>query len=219
MSRATLNGLFALALFAVAAPSHAGFGDALKKMKEQSGKKSKEAIDKAVQVVETPAAKPDSTTAAPTGKAGAAAPAATADGSATKVAQVSTKFDYVPGDSVLLSDDFTQDELGEFPARWHLSAGTFEVAEMKGERWLRCTSDDGRIGMKMSPGLPEFWTLEFDAYGFGPDAVIYVTGLDDKEGQVWQSQVPHGYKNLAMRCGDIVHVSRPPRSIELRPIR
>jgi hypothetical protein len=49
-------------------------------------------------------------------------------------------FDLVPAPS---SDDFTQDELGEFPARWRLSVGTFEVAEMSGERWLRCTSDDG----------------------------------------------------------------------------
>ena len=50
------------------------------------------------------------------------------------ITSVSTKFDYVPGDTVLFMDDFSQDEIGEFPARWSLAIGTFEVAEMGGER-------------------------------------------------------------------------------------
>jgi len=53
-------------------------------------------------------------------------------------------------------------------ARWKLTLGTFEVAEMQGERWLRCASEDGRIHMKMPPALPEFWTLEFDFYCADP---------------------------------------------------
>ena len=221
MARALRTGLLVpalltLAIFLAPGTPQAGPFGGLKKKADQAAKDAEKAVDDAtkssdsktqpetgVQAGDTPAG--DSSTPAGGGTS------ATADGG--QVSSVSTKFDYVPGDSVLLSDDFTQDELGEFPARWHLSAGTFEVAEMKGERWLRCTSDDGRIGMKMSPGLPEFWTLEFDAYGFGPDAVIYVTGLDDKEGQVWQSQVPHGYKNLAMRCGDIFSSTLIPGSV------
>lgn len=119
------------------------------------------------------------------------------------VASVSTKFDFIPGDSVLFADDFTQDELGEFPARWRLAAGTFEVAEMNGERWLRCTSDDGHILMKVPKGLPEYWTLEFDAFGFGPNALITVAALDAKGGTVWQTTFPSGERNLAFRCGEI----------------
>ena len=69
-------------------------------------------------------------------------------------ASVSTKFDFVPGDKVLFIDDFTQDELGEFPARGSSCEGTFEIAEMDGERWLRCTSDDGTVRMK----LPRPWS-------------------------------------------------------------
>src|SRR6185503_13499314 len=70
------------------------------------------------------------------------------------VSSVSTKFDFVPGDHVIFTDDFTQDELGEFPARWKLSGGNFEVAEMKGERWLRCVSQNGSVSMKVPPTLP-----------------------------------------------------------------
>jgi hypothetical protein len=40
------------------------------------------------------------------------------------VSAVSTKFDFVPGDSVLSVDEFRQDELGESSARWALSIGT-----------------------------------------------------------------------------------------------
>ena len=44
---------------------------------------------------------------------------------------MSTKFDFVPGDKVLFADDFTQDELGEFPARWKLLEGTWEVTSVQ----------------------------------------------------------------------------------------
>jgi hypothetical protein len=87
---------------------------------------------------------------------------------------VSTKFDFVPGDSVLFYDDFTQDDLGEFPSRWKLNSGTFEVAEMEGRRWLRCTSSDGEIRMKTS-GIPDLWTLEFDFYGVNLQGSIALT--------------------------------------------
>jgi hypothetical protein len=50
---------------------------------------------------------------------------------------------------VVFMDDFVQDEIGEFPSRWSLSIGTFEVVEMDGERRLRCTANDGTIRMKL----------------------------------------------------------------------
>jgi len=206
MSRATLSGLFALALFAVAVPGHAGFGDALKKMKEQAGKKNKEAIDKAVQVVETPDAKKD-TTAAPAGNAAAAtpaAPAANADASATKVAAVSTKFDYVPGDKVILTDDFTQDDLGEFPVRWKAIVGNFEVSESGGERWLRCMSPDGTVRLRLpeAPSLPEYWTLEFDFYGTAPmEGALTVKGMSKDDNTVWEATWP-STTSLTFRSGE-----------------
>ena len=49
------------------------------------------------------------------------------------------KADFVPGEKTLFYDDFTQDDLGEFPAHWTLKQGTLEVAEMNGQRWLRST--------------------------------------------------------------------------------
>lgn len=200
-----------------AATSQAGPFGGLKKKAEGAKKEAEKAVDDAGKTSET---KTQPETGVQAGEAPAGdSPAPAGDPSTAGtpggggVSTVSTKFDFVPGDSVLLLDDFTQDELGEFPARWRLAAGNFEVAEMKGERWLRCTSDDGHIQMKMPPGLPEFWTLEFDAYGFGSDALITVSALAENEGMVWQSTVPHGQKNLALWCGDIFSATLIPGGI------
>jgi OOP family OmpA-OmpF porin len=141
--------LGALAL-SLASPSQAGFGDALKKLKDKTDKKAADAVDKAVQVAEEPGAKKDSTAAATSTQPARTetAPAAAPTGADTKVAAVSTKFDYVPGDQVIVADDFTQDDLGEFPVRWKAIVGNFEVAESGGERWLRCMSPDGTVRLR-----------------------------------------------------------------------
>jgi outer membrane protein OmpA-like peptidoglycan-associated protein len=118
------------------------------------------------------------------------------------VASVSTKFDFVPGDSVLFADDFTADELGEFPSRWKLVLGTFEVAEMDGERWLRCTSVDGTVRMKLPTRLPEYWTLEFDFFATEPmGSALTVRGLGANDGWAWEANFPQG-DALAFRCGE-----------------
>ncbi len=117
---------------------------------------------------------------------------------------VSTKFDFVPGDRVIFADDFTQDELGEFPARWGMKIGTFEVVEMGGERWLRNMSDDGTVYMKLPAGpLPENWTLEFDFFGEEPlHWAMQVEGLNANGNTTWNIGYPEG-QNLVFRSGDL----------------
>ena len=201
-----LAGL-AIALLALASPSHAGFGDTLKKkLTDKGNQKANATVDKATGTAEQAASGDKPASAG----GDAAKPAGNATGSSesgagTSVSTVSTKFDYVPGDSVLLMDDFTQDELGEFPARWRLSSGTFEVAESAGERWLRCTSEDGRVRMKVPGliGLPEFWTLEFDFFGTDPmGSALTVLALSDGDHTVWEATYPHG-NDLAFRSGQL----------------
>ena len=122
------------------------------------------------------------------------------------VSSVSTKFDYVPGDHVIFTDDFAQDELGEFPARWKLDSGTFEVAEMETERWVRCVSNDGTFEMKLPSmdSLPEFWTLEFDGYQLdGAGNTLTVTGVSASGSTVWEAIFPYSGQNLFFRAGKI----------------
>lgn len=198
--RTLVLGTCAFALLAWAAPGHAGFADALKKkMAEKAAKKAEAAVDKVTEKPGQPAEPADGDEAEK--PAGGAAPTA----AGAKVSTVSTKFDYVPGDAVLFVDDFRQDELGEFPARWSLSIGTFETAEMDGERWLRCTSPDGTIRPKLPAmaKLPEFWTLEFDFYGPEPLAsALTVRGVGENDQTTWEATWPNG-TSLAFRSGEI----------------
>jgi len=176
-----------------------GPGD-LKKKAEEKARKAKEAAEKAAGTTPDTPADPSGSTGEAPGSSGAKG----ADGG--KISAVSTKFDYVPGDKVLFMDDFTQDELGEFPARWKLANGTFEVAEMAGERWLRCTSNDSDIRLKLPPmgQLPEFWTLEFDFYSEEPNgSCLNVHGLNAGGSQVWRAVFPTAGTSLFLETGSI----------------
>ena len=189
--------LGSMVLVLTAAPaSHAGLGDKLKK-KVQS-----KVTQKVENKVDEKADEATGDDAATTESAeGTTAPSSGDE----QVSEVSTKFDYVPGDKVLFFDDFTQDELGEFPAQWKLSIGTFEVVEQSGERWLRCTSDDGTVSMKVPEGpLPESWTLEFDFYAKGEmQSALSVSGLGKTARTDWCATWPNG-PGLAFRSGDII---------------
>jgi outer membrane protein OmpA-like peptidoglycan-associated protein len=192
-----------LSILAPVSTSHAGIGDKLKKKaQKEAEKQTDEAVDKA-----TGAA--GDTSGVQGGNTGEQEPAKPGDASAGKggeLSSVSTKFDYVPGDSVILFDDFTQDELGEFPAQWRLTQGTFEVAESGGERWLRCASADGRIRMKLPAmvSLPEFWTLEFDFFSAEPTGSdLTVSALAKGDPMVWEAVFPQG-TSMAFRTGEIL---------------
>jgi OmpA-OmpF porin, OOP family len=68
-------------------------------------------------------------------------------------------FDFVPGETVLLHADFADDNAGDFPRRFDLIQGSFEVIEWQGERYLRALSD-GSFAIPLPETLPEKFTLE-----------------------------------------------------------
>jgi outer membrane protein OmpA-like peptidoglycan-associated protein len=173
-------GLLALGLSIGAADSSAiGPGD----LKKKAEKEAKKAAEKAAG--QAPAAPTAETPAGDAAEgAGAAGGAAGAGGDGGKVSQVSTKFDFVPGGDVILMDDFTRDELGEFPARWKALRGNFDVAEFEGERWLRLNGVDGLIQFKSEP-LPEKWTLEFDFYQPEMTGPVFTVGGLYPGGDTW----------------------------------
>jgi hypothetical protein len=192
-------------LLVMPSPGQAGLGDKLKKKASDTANKAGQEVEKAAEGEKKPDAPPSQT--APAGEAAKPASgdtAGTAPADAGRVSAVSTKFDYVPGDSLMLMDDFRQDELGEFPAHWTLAQGTYEVAEMDGERWLRCTSDDGRIRMKRTRApLPQFWTLEFDFWGKEPmSQAINVRGLTKADGFAWEVTYAQ-MRDMVFRSGEI----------------
>jgi outer membrane protein OmpA-like peptidoglycan-associated protein len=76
--------------------------------------------------------------------------------------QAYSKFDFVAGDKVVAFDDFMEDSIGDFPARWNTNAAgeVVTVANQPG-RWLKLTGG-GFFVPEYLPLLPDNFTLEFD---------------------------------------------------------
>ena len=73
-----------------------------------------------------------------------------------------TKFDFIPGDKVIFYDDLSTEEMGEFPSRWNLDQGVFEIVKKGDRNWILC-SDQGSIRPKVASGpLPPKYTFEMD---------------------------------------------------------
>ena len=201
-------GLLTLALIVLTWTPAASPAGVLGKLKKKA-QETTPAVDKAVEgTSDTPETKPKSEGGAEAngGGSGTSSTAGATGGGSAAVSSVSTKFDFVSGDSVMFYDSFAQDELGEFPARWKLVSGTFEVAEAGGTRWVRCVSMDGQIRMKMPPvaSLPEYWTLEFDADNLTRAGnTLTVSGLTAKGEAVWEATLPYSGQNVWMQAGAI----------------
>jgi outer membrane protein OmpA-like peptidoglycan-associated protein len=93
----------------------------------------------------------------------AAAPPQAAPASATEPSfEAYSKYDFVPGEKVVALDDFSQDAIGDFPAKWNTN-GSGEVVTLAGKpgRWLKVTRG-GFFIPDFITDIPDNFTLEFD---------------------------------------------------------
>ncbi len=76
--------------------------------------------------------------------------------------QVNSKFDFVSGEKVVAVEDFTQDAIGDFPAKWNTN-GTGEVVTLgnSSTRWLKIGAETV-LYPEFINNLPENFTFEFD---------------------------------------------------------
>ncbi|NJK85862.1 MAG: OmpA family protein [Bacteroidales bacterium] len=74
-----------------------------------------------------------------------------------------TKYDFVPGEKIILFDDFKQDEIGDFPGLWTTN-GTGEVRTLNKYpgNWFYLNSQDGVYNLMKDMELPDNFILEFD---------------------------------------------------------
>jgi outer membrane protein OmpA-like peptidoglycan-associated protein len=73
-----------------------------------------------------------------------------------------SKYDFVPGEKVVAVEDFAQDAVGDFPAKWNTnSTGEVQTIEGRSGKWLS-VSKDGVFLPEFITSLPENFTLEFD---------------------------------------------------------
>lgn len=73
-----------------------------------------------------------------------------------------SKYDFVPGEKIIALEDFSKDEIGDFPAKWNTNASG-EIVRLDGSdaKWLAFTSS-GVLIPEFITQLPENFTIEFD---------------------------------------------------------
>jgi OmpA-OmpF porin, OOP family len=77
--------------------------------------------------------------------------------------QSSSVYDFVPGDNVILFDDFSQDAVGDFPALWTANAaGEINTLNIAPGKWLNLNSTDGNYFILKSIDFPKNFIIEFD---------------------------------------------------------
>ena len=74
-----------------------------------------------------------------------------------------SNYDFVPGDKIILFEDFSSDAIGDFPALW-TSNGSGEVKSVNlyQGHWLHLLAADTRYQFQKALSLPENFIFEFD---------------------------------------------------------
>ena len=88
-----------------------------------------------------------------------------------------SKYDFVPGEKIIVFEDFMQDAIGDFPDKWNTnSSGEIVTIEGKQGHWLKMTK--GVYMPEFIDSLPADFTFEFDllvnarAHSWGIDAAL-----------------------------------------------
>ncbi len=75
----------------------------------------------------------------------------------------SSKYDFVPGERIILFDDFSQDAVGDFPALWTTnSAGEINTISIAPGNWFNLNSTDGNYFLLNDIDFPKNFIIEFD---------------------------------------------------------
>ena len=85
-----------------------------------------------------------------------------ADPKTTATLKSYSKFDFVPGEKVMVAEDFMQDAIGDFPDKWN-STGSGEIVSLAGKtgHWLM-VNKQGEYLPEFINSLPDNFTLQFD---------------------------------------------------------
>ncbi len=74
-----------------------------------------------------------------------------------------SKYDFVPGDKIIIYDDFSQDAVGDFPALWTTdAAGEINRLNIAPGNWLNLNSGEGTYWFMKDIDFPQNFIVEFD---------------------------------------------------------
>jgi outer membrane protein OmpA-like peptidoglycan-associated protein len=79
-----------------------------------------------------------------------------------------SKYDFIPGEKIMSVDDFSQDAVGDFPAKWTTNAsGEVMTVDNREGRWLN-VSKQGYYIPAFIKSLPDNFTIEYDVLFIPP---------------------------------------------------
>lgn len=91
-------------------------------------------------------------------------------------------YDFVPGDRVLFMDDYSNDDVGDFPRRMELVRGNWEIVEWNGRKLLRHTGPrHGAVAIHLPETLPARFTIEMEVYFAHANQLLGVAAVRPKK--------------------------------------
>jgi outer membrane protein OmpA-like peptidoglycan-associated protein len=76
--------------------------------------------------------------------------------------EVYSKFDFIPGDKIIAYDDFSKDDVGDFPVTWNTnSSGEVVTSSTHPGHWLMVRKQ-GKFILDYIKSLPDNFTFEYD---------------------------------------------------------
>src|SRR2546423_311013 len=151
--KALITLLFMIALAVQAKAQIDILGKIEDKVEQKIDQKTDEAVDKALEdkekTKESEKKEENSTEKSPTASSEAAF-------------KSYSKFDFVPGDNVVFFDDFSQDAVGDFPAKWN-SSGSGQLVTMNSlpGKWLKIDKYI-TFAPEAKISFPDNFTIEYD---------------------------------------------------------
>jgi outer membrane protein OmpA-like peptidoglycan-associated protein len=168
-------------LFGLCILIHFANGQILKKVTDRvknrvdnnANNKVNNTVDKTVDDAMNPNKNKDNNSGDPNAKADANKNNESSTGPATL--KTYSKYDFVPGEKIIVFEDFAQDAVGDFPDKWNTNAaGEVMTIEGKQGHWFAI----GKTGVYMPDfidSLPDDFTLEFDML---VDKPVHSWGID-----------------------------------------
>lgn len=82
---------------------------------------------------------------------------------AQETSTITSKYDFIPGEKVIFFDDFTAENIGDFPIQWNTTgSGEVVTTTLADGRWFFITNSKGITTLDSPIELPENYTIEFD---------------------------------------------------------
>jgi OOP family OmpA-OmpF porin len=105
-----------------------------------------------------------------------------------------SKYDFIPGDNVIFYEDFSQDNIGEFPALWNTDkAGEVMTTNRYPGHWFKLRGD-GSYWLEKTVSLPANCTFEFDVIPDDNGEAQYTLNFDFTLFEVSEGELyPRGY--------------------------